>query len=102
MVEINKIGVFYDGNYFLHVSNYYKYSHEKKNRLSLSGLHRFIRNKTAELCGVDEHLCHIVDAHYFRGRVNAFDSRTQTIFFITNVCSTICCTQKAYRLIIYP
>ncbi|MDR0303948.1 MAG: NYN domain-containing protein [Chitinispirillales bacterium] len=75
--ELNKIGVFYDGNYFLHVSNYYKYSHEKKSRLSLSGLHRFIRNKAAELCGIDEHLCHIVDAHYFRGRVNALDSRTQ-------------------------
>lgn len=72
---LTKIGVFYDGNYFLHVSNYYKYSHERKSRLSVAGLHRFIRNHTADLCNIDEHLCHIVDAHYFRGRVNAFENR---------------------------
>jgi len=74
---LTKIGVFYDGNYFLHVSNYYKHSHEKRSRLSVAGLHRFIRSQAAESCGSDEHLCHIVDAHYFRGRVNAFDSRKQ-------------------------
>jgi len=72
---LTKIGVFYDGNYFLHVSNYYKYSHERKSRLSVAGLHRFIKNHTAFLCDTDEHLCHIVDAHYFRGRVNAFESK---------------------------
>jgi cold shock CspA family protein len=72
---LTKIGVFYDGNYFLHVSNYYKYSHERKSRLSVAGLHRFIRSHTAFLCDTDDHLCHIVDAHYFRGRVNAFESR---------------------------
>lgn len=72
---LTKIGVFYDGNYFLHVSNYYKYSHERKSRLSVAGLHRFIRSHAADLCNIDEHLCHIVDAHYFRGRVNAFENR---------------------------
>ena len=72
---LTKIGVFYDGNYFLHVSNYYKYSHERKNRLSVAGLHRFIRSHAADLCNSAEHLCHIVDAHYFRGRVNAFENR---------------------------
>jgi cold shock CspA family protein len=72
---LTKIGVFYDGNYFLHVSNYYKYSHERKSRLSVAGLHRFIRSPSADLCNIDEHLCHIVDAHYFRGRVNAFENR---------------------------
>ena len=72
---LTKIGVFYDGNYFLHVSNYYKYSHERKSRLSVAGIHRFIRSHAADLCTIDEHLCHIVDAHYFRGRVNAFENR---------------------------
>jgi cold shock CspA family protein len=72
---LTKIGVFYDGNYFLHVSNYYKYSHERKSRLSVAGLHRFLRSHAAFLCDTDDHLCHIVDAHYFRGRVNAFESR---------------------------
>ena len=72
---LTKIGVFYDGNYFLQVSNYYKHSHERKNRLNVAGIHRFIRSYAADLCNCDEHLCHIVDAHYFRGRVNAFENR---------------------------
>ena len=42
--NLTRIGVFYDGNYFLHVSNYYNYSHERKNRLSIAGLHHFIKN----------------------------------------------------------
>lgn len=43
-----RIAVFYDGNYFLHVSNYYNYDHPRKRRLSLSGLHEFIRNQVAQ------------------------------------------------------
>ncbi|MEX1187886.1 MAG: cold-shock protein, partial [Bacteroidia bacterium] len=29
---VTRIGVFYDGNYFLHVSNYYNYFHERRRR----------------------------------------------------------------------
>ena len=70
-VSLKKIGVFYDGNYFLHVSNYYNYFHQRKSRISISGLHGFIRNEVATEEGVDVRLCQIVDAHYFRGRLSA-------------------------------
>lgn len=69
--KMTRIGVFYDGNYFLHVSNYYNYDHPRKRRLSINGLHQFIKQEVA----VEEHsnanLCQIVDAHYFRGRLSA-------------------------------
>lgn len=71
MPKMTKIGVFYDGNYFLHVSNYYNYDHQRKRRLSISGLHDFIRNHLAQLESTTVELCRIVDAHYFRGRLSA-------------------------------
>ncbi len=65
-----RIGVFYDGNYFLHVSNYYNYEHERRCRISISGLHEFIRHQVAQEESISYRLCQIVDAHYFRGRLN--------------------------------
>jgi hypothetical protein len=49
-LSMTRIGVFYDGNYFLHVSNFYNYFHERKSRISISGLHHFIRNNVVEHC----------------------------------------------------
>jgi len=69
-----RIGVFYDGNYFLHVSNYYNYFHERRRRISIAGLHAFIRQQVAQEMDVDNRLCHVVDAHYFRGRMSAYDA----------------------------
>jgi len=69
-----KIGVFYDGNYFAHVSNYYNYEHERKARLSISGLHDFIRKKISEVEKTDSRFCQIVDAHYFRGRLSSYEA----------------------------
>lgn len=69
--KVLRIGVFYDGNYFLHVSNFYNYVHPRKRRLSISGLHEFIRQQVAQEEGREFHLCQIVDAHYFRGRLSA-------------------------------
>jgi cold shock CspA family protein/uncharacterized LabA/DUF88 family protein len=98
------IGVFYDGNYFNHVSTYYKYSHPRRARLSIAGLHRFIRHQVARADPAlapsrekeraalrngtptapgrkapweeaDEvRHCQIVDAHYFRGRLAALEA----------------------------
>lgn len=78
-----RIGVFYDGNYFLHVSNFYNYDHTRKKRLSLSGLHEFIRYTIAEDERTDVRLCQIVDAHYFRGRLSAQDAaqRGDTLYW---------------------
>ena len=67
--KLIRIGVFYDGNFFLHVSNYYLYHHERSARISIDGLHSFIKIKAAEYEHVDAQACTIVDAHYFRGRL---------------------------------
>ena len=69
-----RVGVFYDGNYFLHVSNYYNYVHERRSRISIRGLHEFIRYQIATELGVDVPFCQIVDAHYFRGRLAAAEA----------------------------
>ncbi len=69
--KLTRIGIFYDGNYFLHVSNYYNYNHERKSRISLSGLHEFVRAKVAEEENSSPHRSSIVEAKYFRGRLSA-------------------------------
>jgi uncharacterized LabA/DUF88 family protein/cold shock CspA family protein len=84
--NLTRIGVFYDGNYFLHVSNYYNYVHERQTRLSVAGLHDFIRHKVAQEEGTDYRLSQIVDAHYFRGRLNAKDaSQKENSFYYDRV-----------------
>jgi cold shock CspA family protein len=72
--ELMRIGVFYDGNFFFHVSNYYHYHHERRARISVAGLHNYIKHQVAESEGCDVHNCQIVDAHYFRGRPRALDA----------------------------
>lgn len=72
-----RIGVFYDGNYFLHVSNYYNFSHDRRARISIFGLHEFIRAHAAELEGTDTRRSKVVDAHYFRGRLPAHEANSR-------------------------
>lgn len=69
-----KVGVFYDGSYFTHVSNYYNYVHPHRRRLHIGGLHDFIKHMVAEREGTTPNLCHIIDAHFFRGRFSAKDA----------------------------
>ncbi|MEM6264599.1 MAG: NYN domain-containing protein, partial [Bacteroidota bacterium] len=71
--KLVRIGVFYDGNYFAHVSNYYNYEHERNARLSISGLHDFIKHQVAEEENVESKYCQLIDSHYFRGRLNAYE-----------------------------
>ena len=71
---LTRIGIFYDGNYFWHVSTFYYQHHERKSRLSVRGLHRFIREQVAREEGTTEQRCKIVDAHYFRGRLSASEA----------------------------
>jgi cold shock CspA family protein/uncharacterized LabA/DUF88 family protein len=75
--KLTRIGVFFDGNYFLHVSNYYAYHHQRRSRISISGLHEFVRYKIADEENKDVHLCQIVDAHYFRGRLTAQEASNE-------------------------
>ncbi len=69
--RMTRIGVFYDGNFFWHVSTYYNYAHPRKARLSIKGLHEFICEQVSKSESVDKRYCQIVDAHYFRGRFSA-------------------------------
>jgi cold shock CspA family protein/uncharacterized LabA/DUF88 family protein len=71
LLEVLRIGIFYDGYYFYKVSNFYKYEHERKARISISGLHDFIQFEVAQLVGLDIRQCQIIDAHYFKGRSSA-------------------------------
>ena len=81
--KLVRIGVFYDGNYFLQVSNYYAYGHDRKKRISIEGLHDFIRYQIATETGVESRYCQIVDSHYFRGRLNAAEAsqRGDTLYW---------------------
>ncbi len=89
MTDINqrlvRIGVFYDGNFFFHVSNFYRYVHLRKKRISIPGLHEFIRYHVAETEGVDVRYCHIVDAHFFRGRLSARDAEERQKLYVERV-----------------
>ena len=69
--KLLRIGLFYDGQYFFNVSNYYQYQHNRKARISISGLHEYIKKEVSSVTGHDIRLCQIVDAHYFRGRFSA-------------------------------
>lgn len=75
--NLTRVGVFYDGNYFFQVSNYYSYTHQRKSRISIAGLHHFIKSEVAQQENTDEKLCQIVDAHYFRGRLSAYEANQQ-------------------------
>jgi cold shock CspA family protein/uncharacterized LabA/DUF88 family protein len=73
LLDILRIGIFYDGYYFYKVSNYYKYEHERKARISISGLQEFIKDEVADLTKLDKRQCQIIDAHYFKGRSSTKD-----------------------------
>lgn len=75
--KLTRIGVFYDGNFFSHVSNYYLYHHPRRARINITGLHDFIRKQVATFEGIDERYCQIVDAHYFRGRFSAREAQNR-------------------------
>lgn len=74
-----RIGIFYDGNYFYHVSNYYCYAHPRRARLSIPGLHEFVKKMISEKESIPEKLCQIVDCHYFRGRLPAMEAKARQI-----------------------
>ncbi|HYV36733.1 MAG TPA: NYN domain-containing protein [Gemmataceae bacterium] len=78
---LTRIGIFYDGNYFSHVSNYYQYYHERRARLSISGLHDFIRDRVSQAENNDTRYCQVVDAHYFRGRLKASEAEDRDLLY---------------------
>ncbi|MBR2364416.1 MAG: NYN domain-containing protein [Lentisphaeria bacterium] len=77
--SLSRIAVFYDGNYFYHVSNYYCYGHARRTRLSIPGIHEFIVKYIASYEGIAPRFCQIVDCHYFRGRLPAMEANERQI-----------------------
>ena len=73
--KLTRIGIFYDGSYFAHVSNYYLCHHERRARVSIQGLHELIRDEVGQREQTDARYCQIVEAHYFRGRFSAADAK---------------------------
>jgi uncharacterized LabA/DUF88 family protein len=71
---VGRIALFIDGNYFYNVSNYYKFQHGRKKRLSIAGILKFARHSVAERLKLDSDSCQIVEAHYFRGRYSAYSA----------------------------
>ena len=80
-LKLSRIGIFYDGNYFRSVSNYYSMAHPKRARISIGGLHDFIRSRVAAEESTDIKFTQIVDAHYFRGRFKAREAEERDILF---------------------
>lgn len=72
--KLTRIGVFYDGAYFARISNYYRFHDAKKMRISITGLHDFIQSYLNELEAGSQNTSRIVDAHYYRGRFNAWEA----------------------------
>ena len=72
MAEIVRTGIFYDGSFFAHVSDHYRYHHRRGARISFAGLHDFISSEIGD--PEKNRLCRIVEAHYFRSRFPADDA----------------------------
>ena len=84
---LTRIGVFYDGNFFLGTSNYYCFEHPRRSRLSIAGLHQFICEKITELEGTRK--AQIVDAQFFRGRLSAREAEDRQKLYADRVLDEI-------------
>ena len=54
---MRRIGIFYDGTHFFHISDFYNEKHERKARLSLRGIHDFVCEIISQLEGVEKRFC---------------------------------------------
>lgn len=72
-----RIAVFYDGNFLSEASNFYKFQHPRGARLSVPGVHEFIRHRAAAFEEENVNKCQIVESHYFRGRFSTASVRAK-------------------------
>jgi uncharacterized LabA/DUF88 family protein len=64
-----RIGIFYDGSFFMRLSQFFGQVHNRRSYIDIDGFHRFLGDRIARVETDDEpELCKIVDAHFFRGR----------------------------------
>lgn len=78
-----RLGIFYDGNYLLHVSNYYNYFHERKSRISLHGLNKYIKYYVSSIEDIDTKYVTITESHYFKSRLSVKEvgNKQNQLFF---------------------
>ena len=74
--KLIRVACFYDGSFFVRVSNYYKHYHERKSYLSFTGIHEYIRQKVGEAEGVDRKMVQMIQSHFFRGRFSLQAAKT--------------------------
>lgn len=80
--ELLRVGIYYDGNFFSHVSLFYRYGHPRRQRLSIRGLHEFVRHRVAKAMGLDLWEVAVVWAHYFRARHWARQAQERDLLFV--------------------
>ena len=73
---LTRIALFYDGSFFMNTSQYFSKEHARKQFLTFTGFHEYVRHKVAEKERRDVAFCQIVEAHFFRGRFS-LDSAQQ-------------------------
>ncbi len=71
-----RVACFYDGSFFVRVSNYYKHYHDRKSYLSFTGIHDYIRQKVADQEGVEKNMVQMIQSHFFRGRFSLQAAKT--------------------------
>lgn len=71
-----RVACFYDGSFFVRVSNYYKHYHDRKSYLSFTGIHEYIRQKIAEKEGTERNMVQMIQSHFFRGRFSLQAAKT--------------------------
>ena len=74
--QMVRVACFYDGSFFVRVSNYYKHYHDRKSYLSFSGIHEFIRQRVAEYEGTERNKVQMIQSHFFRGRFSLQAAKT--------------------------
>lgn len=85
-----KIGVFYDGNFINHISDYYAFRHSIKSRLSLKGIEEFAISKISEIEGLDKKYCKIVESHLYRARTTAKNAEERDVLYGERVFDDAC------------
>lgn len=63
-----RIGVFYDGSYFQHMSNYLMQINQTNTHIDLKKFNQYIQNSVAATLRADNTSGFIVGGHYFRGK----------------------------------
>lgn len=86
--NVVKVGVFYDGNYINHVSEYY--SRNNSSRISLKGVQEFALQEIAKNSDVDVTSCKIIESHVYKGRVTAAISEERDSLYGERVFDDAC------------